>query len=159
MSYTIHLAKENFKFSGTHFTIFGPKQAERMHGHNYQVALNIRLGNKLDKNLGFAFDFNQVKPLIKKICDQLDEYILVPEHSPYLEISNHKSTIQIQFSNKVYTLPKSDVRLLPLVNITVEELARYFCQQLNQLWKKRPQNIQLSVTIEETRGQSVTYSE
>ena len=66
--YTVHLAKELFKFSCSHFTILSPEHAERLHGHNYQVRVDITVA-KLDPTLGFAFDFNSVKPLIRKMCD------------------------------------------------------------------------------------------
>ena len=37
-TFSIRLAKEDFKFSVAHFTIFGPGHAEPLHGHNYNVA-------------------------------------------------------------------------------------------------------------------------
>ncbi len=159
VSFTINLAKENFKFSGTHFTIFAANEAERMHGHNYQVALHIEIGNELDPKLGFAFDFNTVKPLIKGLCDQLDEYILIPEKSPYLKIEKNTENTVVTFAKKTYSLPNSDIRLLPIVNITVEELARYICQKLIQKWTDRPSGVRIRLTVEETKGQSVTYQE
>lgn len=157
MAYTINLAKENFKFSGTHFTIFSKTEAERMHGHNYQVSVRIHINNQLDPKLGFAFDFNTVKPILKSICDELDEYILIPKLSPYLKIDTKAEQIIVQFGEKTYSLPQTDVRLLPIVNVTVEELARYICERFAKNWKNQPANCKLYLTVQETRGQSVTY--
>jgi 6-pyruvoyl-tetrahydropterin synthase len=43
----IELAKEDFKFSAAHFTLFGPDAAERLHGHNYRVTVAVE-GEELD---------------------------------------------------------------------------------------------------------------
>jgi hypothetical protein len=55
-------------------------------------------------------------------------------------------------------LPKEDVQLLPVLNISSEELARYMTEKFLE---KCPKDIGLKrveATIEETRGQGVTYS-
>lgn len=157
MSYVLHLAKQKFKFAGTHFTIFGPQSSERLHGHNYQLKVMIEV-EELDKNLGFAFDFNEVKPIIQKICDELDEYVLIPENSPYVNITKDNHSIDIVFADKAYKFPQEDVRLLPLVNITTEELARYCLESFLANAPMKKCFISLAISIEETQGQSVTYS-
>lgn len=157
MAYTITLGKENFKFSCTHFTIFGPGQAERMHGHNYHVEFKLYFDSISDKE-GLAVDFNIVKPIIKEICDLIDEHILIPEKSPHIGLEMDSDQVQLIFSEKSYSLPREDVLVLPLVNISSEELARYVCECFIE---KAPGHIGLTkvdATIEETRGQSVTYS-
>lgn len=154
--YTINLAKELFKFSCSHFTIFSPTHAERLHGHNYQVRVTIGL-KETDPKLGFAFDFNLVKPMIRAFCDSLDERILIPKNSPYIKIDATETQVNIQFADKKYSFPKSDTLVLPLVNISTEELCRYACTQLSEEMKNLPSWSKLKVGIEETRGQSVTY--
>lgn len=155
MGYTINIAKESHKFSCTHFTIFSATKAERMHGHNYRVSVQIELENVISE-LGMAFDFNEVKPQIKSLCEELDEYILLPENSPYLSLDRNNQQIQIRFDQKSYSLPIEDVKLLPLVNITTEELSRYFCMKLSESFAQLPLT-SVSVTIQETQGQSVTF--
>ncbi len=159
MSFVIHLAKESFKFSSTHFTIFSPTEAERLHGHNYQVKCDIEIDH-LDSKIGMAFDFNLIKPEIKALCDEIDEHILIAGRSPYLKINRSLDSIEIVYSNRKYVFPKGDCRELDLVNITSEELARYFCEKLwTRLLEKKeaPKFKSLQVSVEETRGQSVTY--
>ena len=97
--FTIHLAKEPFKFSCSHFTILAADRAERLHGHNYQVRVEIGVG-RLDPQLGFAFDFNTVKPMIRKFCDGLDERILLPTKSPFLRLNSGTTTVEVQFAKK-----------------------------------------------------------
>ena len=153
--YGIHLAKELFKFSCSHFTIFSSEHAERLHGHNYQVKVSIQVA-ETDSKLGLAFDFNLVKPMIRKHCDAMDERILVPEKSPYLKIKKEGTQIRVQFAEKRYEFPLEDTICLPLVNVTTEELARYVAENLKADMSQLPGWTELEVNIEETRGQSVS---
>jgi len=155
--FVVHLAKEPFKFSCSHFTILSPDRAERLHGHNYQVRVDIAVAG-IDPKLGLAFDFNEVKPLIRDFCDQLDERILLPLNSPYLKIENKDKQVQVQFGPKAYSFPVEDTLCLPLANITSEELARWASQQLVAKMKALPFWTSVDVNVEETRGQSVSYS-
>lgn len=157
MAFSIRLAKENHKFSGSHFTIFGPDKAERMHGHNYYVSTHLKV-QTLDAELGLAFDFNLVKPIIRKICDELDERILIPEKSKHLRVQQSKGQVEVHFKSKFYSLPAEDTVLLPVHNITTEELARYLTERLWSFLPKDLEIAQISLTIEETRGQSVSYT-
>ena len=154
--YTIHLAKEPFKFSCSHFTILSANEAERLHGHNYQVRISIETDD-IDIKLGLAFDFNKVKPLIRQFCDELDERILLPLNSPYLTVLTREEQIDVKFGPKNYSFPVADCLTLPLVNITSEELARYACERLMRVMEPLPFWRSLKVNIEETRGQSVSY--
>jgi 6-pyruvoyltetrahydropterin/6-carboxytetrahydropterin synthase len=154
--YTIHLAKEPFKFSCSHFTILSHDHAERLHGHNYQMRVDIEL-DSVDPKLGMAFDFNLIKPKIRMICDELDERILLPAQSPHLCISEDGSQLRVAFNKKVYAFPTEDCLQLPLVNITSEELSRYICERLFAMLTDQKYWQSVLVEIEETRGQSVSF--
>lgn len=155
--YVVHLAKEPFKFSCSHFTILSSTHGERLHGHNYQLRVALKL-KEVDSKLGLAFDFNAVKPKVRMLCDELDERILLPKESPYLKIQDQKGQIEVQFNQKKYSFPAEDVLLLPIVNVTSEELARYVSERLNKLLHEVPSWIAVRVNVEETRGQSVSYT-
>lgn len=157
MSFVVNIGKERHKFSCSHFTIFGPEVAERLHGHNYYVRLSMTVSN-LDPNLGMAFDFNDLKPIIHRVCDELDERVLIPEKSKYLKISRLKEQVEVRFQKKLYSLPAEDVVLLPFVNVTAEELARYIADRIVSFMPQHIQHTKISVNIQETRGQSVTYT-
>jgi len=154
--YRIHLAKEPFKFSCSHFTVLAPDRAERLHGHNYQMRVDISLAS-VDPNLGLAFDFNAVKPLIRDFCDRLDERILLPANSPYVRMVDQAGQVEVSFAAKRYVFPQEDTLRLPVVNISSEELARYAALTLGPAMQKLPHWQKLRVWIEETRGQSVSY--
>ena len=158
VSYRIVLEKENFKFSGSHFTILGPSRGERLHGHNYYVRVEIAV-KTVDERLGIAVDFGAIKPVIREITSELDEFVLLPMHSPYLKIERSGSQVRAEFAGKRYEFPASDVKLLPLVNVSSELLASYVAQALAERLKKLPEwpkgPATLSVGVQETRGQAV----
>lgn len=154
--YTVHLAKEPFKFSCCHFTILSKDLAERLHGHNYQLRVDIELGG-VDPNLGMAFDFNAIKPKIRMICDELDERILLADRSPFIKISEDGAQLRVVFNKKSYEFPADDCLRLPLANVTTEELARYACERLSIALKELSLWTSIEVEVEETRGQSVRF--
>lgn len=168
MAFRIVLEKENFKFSCSHFTILSSTLAERLHGHNYYVRLELSL-TALDPDLGLAFDFNRVKPVVRAVLDDLDERVLLAEKSPYLKIAELKRESAIEASLvlgekiKRYVFPKEDVKLLAVANISSEELARWITERLSEHFR-RDQELSshiesLTVFVEETRGQSVAYTQ
>ncbi len=158
MSFAIHLQKENFKFSCSHFTVLSEHTAERLHGHNYQLKVSIKISD-LDPNLGFAFDFNLVKPIIKDLCDKVDEKILLPLESPYVSVKESEGQVSVQFKSRKYSFPKEDTVLLPISNVTSEELARWMCKELILKLGDVPRLEKIRVSVEETRGQSVSYTQ
>lgn len=155
--FAVHLAKENFKFSCSHFTILSSNKAEHLHGHNYQVAVDIEL-SEINTDLGFAFDFNDVKPVIRRLCDSLDERILLAGKSKYLNIMTAGSQVEVKFGERTYSLPEGDVITLPICNISSEELARWFARGLAEDIQSIQHWRRIRVSIEETRGQSVSYT-
>jgi 6-pyruvoyltetrahydropterin/6-carboxytetrahydropterin synthase len=161
IGYRIELDKENFKFSSAHFTIFSATVAERLHGHNYYASCEMEI-ETIDPSLGMAFDFNLVKPMILEIVAHLDEYVLVPTRSPHLRIETANGSIHLGFAKKQYLFPADDVRLLPLVNVTAEELSRYIAEELVARLRAEKGAAgavrEVSIGVQESRGQSVVYS-
>ena len=159
MSFRIRIEKESIKFSCSHFTIFGANEAEALHGHNYYVTAEFGL-REVDSQLGMAFDFNLLKPLLKEEVDKLDEHILVPKNSPFLKIESTSDQIKIAHGKKNYAFPKEDVIELDAVNITSEELARDFSNRIQKRFGEAKEFARinaLTVGIQETRGQTVFY--
>lgn len=163
MSFRIALEKENFKFSVSHFTIFGSKDAERLHGHNYYVSIDVEVSG-LSSELGMAFDFNALKPMIRQLTDELDERVLLPEHSPHLKLEPNPPQIRVSFASKRYEFPLEDVAILPVSNITSEELARHLSEKLVKNLRAADTKFgldrirKLTLGIQETRGQGVFYT-
>ena len=156
MSFIVELRKERFKFSSTHFTIFSEKEAERLHGHNYKVAVNIKF-KSISQDTGISIEFSELKKDIQKMCDVLDEKILIPADSPYLSIGESDMNIEVKYNEKFYSFPKEDCEILAIPNTSSECLAQWFYEEMaSSLTDKSI--VSYMVTIEETSGQSVTYT-
>ena len=155
-TFEVELAKEDFKFSSAHFTVFSPKEAELLHGHNYRVSVRLR-GDAVDE-LGFLLPFRGIKARIRELCAALDEHVLIPSECPHLEIGSNGTQTVIRFSDREYRLPQEDVLLLPLVNITVEVLARHvFCELRGTLSGSSVTH--LRVNVAETDGQGASWED
>lgn len=116
----IELAKERMKFSSGHFTIFSAKDRERIHGHDFRVALTFT--TEVGPN-GMAFDYGIMKDVVTKVCDSLDEYFLLPLNSPYLKIEQSDGEVRAIFGTETLRFLAGDVKLLPIRNVTVEDLS------------------------------------
>ena len=124
---TLYIDKESHKFSAAHYTIFSATERERLHGHNYSVSAMIAapMGDN-----GFAADYNVYKNRIKTLCDELDEYMILPEHSPHQSIEEDGDNYRVRFNGEEMLFLKSDTLVLPIRNVTVEEFSRYLLQRL-----------------------------
>ncbi|NHN39342.1 6-pyruvoyl tetrahydropterin synthase [Pseudomaricurvus alcaniphilus] len=127
---TITLAKEYQKFSAAHFTIFSATERERLHGHNFSVtaALTVPVGDD-----GLCFSYRIYKDILKQVCEQLDEYVLIPSQSPHLQIRSEGAFYHVEFNGETMPLLKSDTILLPIRNTTVEEFSHYILEKLLQV--------------------------
>jgi 6-pyruvoyltetrahydropterin/6-carboxytetrahydropterin synthase len=153
--WSLRLAKEDFKFSAAHFTLFGPAAAERLHGHNYLLQLEVE-GEELDE-AGLLADTDALKRRARELCAELDDRVLLPERSPWLEIRAEPDTVTVRFGERDYRLPADEVVLLPLVNTSMELLARWAWRAL-AVDLASPRLRRLSVEIIEAAGQSSRYS-
>ena len=152
--YTLELAKEDFKFSSAHFTIFSADSGELLHGHNYRVRVAVS-GTRVDE-LELLLDLRGLKTNIRELCERLDSLTLIPDSCPHLELKLEADEVEVQFGGRRYVLPRTDVRLLPLRNISVESLARWmWCQLAGHLDRDRAES--LAVSVEETSGQRCRY--
>ena len=122
---TIEISKEDIKFSAAHFTVFSASERERLHGHNYFVA--IAFTAPVGPN-GLCFSYKEVKNRLRSLCDSLDEYMLLPQYSPWLQIREEASSWVVTFNNDTMYFLKQDTLLLPVSNITLEELSRYLLE-------------------------------
>lgn len=126
-SVQIDVHKESLHFSCAHFTIFSENSRENLHGHNYRVRATVT-GTISDN--GMCFDYNELKSILAEYCGRLDEHTLIPKQSPYLHVSEEFEHYRLKFADESMLLCKRDVVLMDIKNITVEELARWFLQEL-----------------------------
>jgi len=126
---TIEISKEYLHFAAAHFTLFSATERENLHGHNFQVTLDADAPMHDD---GLTFDYNILKKAVKQLCDDLDEQVLMPTRSPYLQIEEQDDYTFIIFNGERIPFLQRDLTLLPIRNITVEELAQYLLEKLLQ---------------------------
>lgn len=119
---TIEVNKEDMKFSAAHFTIFSATERERLHGHNFRVSMSI--SSPANRN-GLAFSYKILKDKMRALCDELDEYTLLPANSPYMSITEQGLHYQAAFNGESLLFLKADCKLLPIPNTTVEAFADY----------------------------------
>ena len=124
---SIELAKEDMHFSAAHFTIFSANRRENLHGHNFFV--QVQAGGPIDAN-GLCFDYTLLKDRLRALCDSLDETLLIAAQSPHLVIEEKHDEVVVAFADETLRLPRRDVKLLPIRNVTVEELAHWFTDTL-----------------------------
>lgn len=155
---TLHLAKENFKFSSAHFLIFDEKSAEMLHGHNYQVRVQLVCPENTENNQsGYFADFNIFKKAIKAKVDQWDEHVLLPALHPDMKykLSTDGKNYEVHFRDRFYSFPKNEVIWLEVTNTSVEQFSKILATEFFSLFKKYGVQ-QIAVEVEETRGQSAS---
>lgn len=124
---TIEISKDYLHFNSAHFTIFSATEREDLHGHTFYVRAYVT--GPVDDN-GMAFDYNILKSCLKSLCDHLDEKVLLPEQSPHLGLEERDGYLVACYGSERLPFLPRDVRTLPVRNITVEELAPWFLQQV-----------------------------
>lgn len=155
--FSIHVAKENLKFSAAHFIAY-PGFREPLHGHNYQVEVHVE-GRLL--GTGYVIDFGLIKKLTKEILDRLDEHTIIPEQSDCLKIDRLPSgQIRVVYERDEFTFPAADVFLAPIVHSSAEELARYIWNELHDALASRgalSDATTLEISVAEGPGQAAIY--
>lgn len=156
-SFSIHVAKENLKFSAAHFIAY-PGFREPLHGHNYQIG--VRVEGRLAAT-GYVLDFGLIKRLTREIADRLDERTIVPALSDCLRIERDGRQVHLRYEDDSFSLPASDVAILPIVHSSAEELARYIWNELYKALADRnalADVIAIEISVAEGPGQAAVYS-
>ena len=153
---TLHLFKQKFKFSSAHFLIFDAQNAEKLHGHNYQVQVDIDVPPEALKNKsGYFIDFKVFKTTIQSHLDAWDEHVLLPALQIEMKFKKNENSLEVTFRDRFYVFPLNEVILLPVTNTSVEQLSRLLAESFLQEFKKIGVS-KLSVMVEETSGQGAS---
>lgn len=162
-SWILHIRKDNLKFSAAHMTVFPDGRKERLHGHNYQIHLDVELAEP--PALARMLSYELFKQALRVVCAEWDERVLIAADSPWLEwLPGAADECAFRLCGKRYVLPADEVAVLATDNITAENLARLlferFWAQLAcahpQPWRERLCAAKLR--IDESRGQGATYA-
>ena len=124
---TISLDRNDMKFSAGHFTIFSATERERLHGHNFQVKVEVTA--KVQSS-GITYDYSLTRRKVLSLCKSLNEYMLLPQYSPHLKLSDDQNYYYVEFNGEKMSFLKTDTLVLPIKNVTSESLAAWFVDQL-----------------------------
>lgn len=151
-SFRVRLVKECHVFSAAHFITFNGNICERLHGHNYGVAVEV--SGPLDDNQ-YVVDFLALRDELRTLTDQLDHHMLLPTEHPAIRVTAGDQEVEVRFEDRRWVFPRGDCVLLPIRQTTAELLARYLGEQLLAALDRRlgfrPQNLRLEV--DENHGQ------
>jgi 6-pyruvoyltetrahydropterin/6-carboxytetrahydropterin synthase len=100
-----------------------------MHGHDYQVsvAFECMVGSN-----GMSFDCRFYKQRLLDLCKTLDYRFVLPSKSEILNLEEQTEKWIAHVGSESLSFYKKDVIVLPITNVTLEELSFWFLQQLLQ---------------------------
>jgi 6-pyruvoyltetrahydropterin/6-carboxytetrahydropterin synthase len=152
--YSVRLDKEHHVFSAAHFITFNGDVCERLHGHNYRVAVEV--AGPLDENQ-YVIDFLALRDELKAITDELDHRMLLPTGHPLIRVTTGEKEVEVVFTldGRRWVFPRGDCVILPVSNTTAELLAQYIGDRLQAAILKRTggRPTRLEVAVDENHGQ------
>jgi 6-pyruvoyltetrahydropterin/6-carboxytetrahydropterin synthase len=122
------VAREQYKFSCAHMTVFPDGTKERLHGHNYQLGVALDVS---DVSFAAMIPFAPVKAALAELCASWKERVLVAERNPFYQLVRDDGVeLEFRLCGLRYVLPRGDALVLPLDNIAVEPLAAFIADHL-----------------------------
>lgn len=152
----ILLARDSYKFSVAHMTVFPDGTKERLHGHNYTFAVALDVDSV---EFVAMIPFADIKRVLAALTAEWKERVFLATANPFFVlVRDDAAEIEITLCNQRYVFPRADVLLLPIDNISVEALAAYVATVLAERLPDaaRVHILALEVTIEESPGQGAS---
>lgn len=152
-SHRIFVARAEHKFSCAHMTVFPDGRKERLHGHNYTLSLALDLA---DLSFDHLIDFGLLKKALAWLCAEWRETTLIAAKSPHARIDQRDGEVELVLCGARYVFPAEDVRLLPIANTSVEDLATLAAARLTERLAPAlcgSAALGLEVRVEESPGQ------
>jgi 6-pyruvoyltetrahydropterin/6-carboxytetrahydropterin synthase len=153
VKHRIAIAREQYKFSCAHMTVFADGSKERLHGHNYTVAVALEV-DRVD--LQAMIPFAPIKAALAELCGGWKEHVLLAAKNPFFELVRDEEEIEFTLCGDRYVMPRQDALLLPIDNISVEALAAHVASLLAERLGNPPHATSLEVTVEESPGQGAS---
>lgn len=152
----------DFKFNSAHFIIHESCR-EELHGHNYKLTIEIHSTN-IDHQTQKIINNDSFHYYATSICNDLKHKLLIAynnTNSIIKEIDDEYISLSTNCDGKVFNLPKSDIKLLDVSDISSEMLAKYISKKLIECKEHYVYNsvnyISLVVKLYEDEGKSASY--
>lgn len=154
--YCVRVTKDDLVFSAAHFISYDRETCERLHGHNYRVAVEV--AGPLDAH-HLVFDFIALRDATREITGGLDHHILLATGHPFIRVQPDEKEVTVTTPDARYVFPRNDCVLLGIENTTAERLAWWIAgrlrERIEQSGKTMPTRMQ--VEVEENFGQWAHY--
>jgi len=150
--YHVRVTKDHLVFSAAHFITFNGNICERLHGHNWRLAVEV--AGPLDENR-YVFDFIALRDTAQKIVDELDHRVLLPTKHETISVVDHGHEVEARYEERRWIFPREDCVLLPVINTTAEEIANWIAGRMLEQWgdAARRSLTRLQTEVEENFGQ------
>lgn len=117
----IEIARDLFKFSCAHMTVFPDGTKERLHGHNYYLSLVVEVS---DISFAQMVPFAPIKAEAMDLCAAWKERTIIGERNPHFEkLASDPGEYAFKLCGQRYVFPAEDVLPLPIDNVSVEQLS------------------------------------
>ena len=95
---------------------------ERLHGHNYRVAVTV--DGPVDPATGFVVDFAVLKRVVQAAIEPLDHRVLVPDTNPSLRVHEADGQVIVDYTRPGWlVVPAAHACLIPVAQTTAERVA------------------------------------
>ena len=150
--YRVRVTKDHLVFSAAHFITFNGNVCERLHGHNWRVAVSAE--GALDENF-YVVDFIALRDAVQKIVNELDHRMLLPMQHRTIRVRAGEREVEATFEDRRWVFPREDCVLLPIENTTAERLAWWIGQRLQSELAAAARRLvtALEIEVEENFGQ------
>lgn len=156
--FLVSVAKESLGFSAAHFLTLPGHVCERLHGHNYRVAVTVE--GDVDPETGFVVDFAVIKRAVRALIEPLDHRLLLPARNRRLNIyDDGEQTIVDYVLPEWLVVPTAHTCRVPVAHTTAEQLAAWLADELwERLVGEGCRMERLVLELEESTGQSASVS-
>jgi 6-pyruvoyltetrahydropterin/6-carboxytetrahydropterin synthase len=151
--YKVRVTKDHLVFSAGHFITFDGDHCERIHGHNWRVAVEVE--DELDRN-HYVFDFIALLEMTRALVAELDHRMLLPDGSGLIRVVEDGPNWRVEYADRLWSFPRIECVVLPVPNTTTERIADYLGDRLRRAIAERGLALPhvMRVEVEENFGQS-----
>ena len=156
-SSSVAIDRTSEHFSASH-AIVSSRYKEGLHGHNYLVEIEIEGSMDIDD---MVVDFIFLENILSQALSDWDHYVLIPSKNKHMKIRENEDNLEIEYGNRFYSIPQTEIKLLNCNNVTAETLARLLGEKIQIRLKKETfwKKIQaIKITIWETTHYRATYT-